>query len=115
MSQAPEPGSASVHLIPTGYQGRLRASGHENVPVRVFERGSDVLMLVVLLDADAGLEPAPVEPVLLEYSSDQGLVRLEGQAVLEQRDLIRFAPEQPAEILQRRDFVRIEADRKSVV
>ena len=61
------------------------------MPVRVFERGNDVLMLVVLLNADSGVEPERTEPVLLEYSSAQGLVRMHGEARLEQRDLIRFS------------------------
>ena len=100
---------APVTLIPTGHEGKLIAPGHETMPVRVFERGSDVLMLVVLLDADSGVEPERTEPVLLEYSSAQGLVRMHGEARLEQRDLIRFSPAQPPEVLQRREFVRIDA------
>jgi hypothetical protein len=104
----PQP-PAPVRLIPAGHQGKLTAAGHEAMPVRVFERGSDVLMLVILLDSDTGVAPEPTEPVLLEYSSVQGLVRMQGEAVLEQRDLIRFSPAQPAEVLQRREFVRIDA------
>jgi hypothetical protein len=100
---------APVHLIPAGLPGRLTASGGDQVPVRVFERGSDVLMLVVLLDADTGLEPPPLEPVLLEYTSAQGLVRLQGRAIIEKPDLIRFAPAQAPEVLQRREFVRVDA------
>jgi hypothetical protein len=100
---------APVTLIPAGHQGKLSTPGRDAVPVRVFERGSDVLMLVVLLDADTGLEPAPTEPMLLEYSSGHGLVRVCGEATMEARDLIRFAPAAPAEVLQRRDFVRIDA------
>lgn len=100
---------APVALIPLGYQGKLNVPGQDAVPVRVFERGSDVLMLVILLDADTGLAPEPTEPMLLEYSSGQGLVRLRGEASREERDLIRFSAQAPAEILQRRDFVRLEA------
>ena len=100
---------APVRLIPTGHQGKLIAPGHEAMPVRVFERGADLLMLVVLLDSDTGSEPAATEPALLEYSSVHGLVRLHGDAELEQRDLIRFTPSEPAEVLQRREFVRIDA------
>lgn len=103
--QPPSP----VRLIPAGHQGKLTAPGHESMPVRVFERGSDVLMLVVLLDADTGVEPERTEPVLLEYSSVQGLVRVHGEAQLEQRDLIRFRAVEPPEVLQRREFVRIDA------
>ncbi|HLJ01833.1 MAG TPA: PilZ domain-containing protein [Solirubrobacteraceae bacterium] len=98
-----------VRLIPAGRPGRLISGGGEHMPVRVFERGSDVLMLVTLLSADTGVEPEPLEPALLEYSSAQGLVRLRGEATLEQNDLIRFRPEQPAEVLQRREFVRIDS------
>ena len=104
-----------VRLIPGGHAGRLIAAGRDHVPVRVFERGSDVLMLVTLLNADSGVAPEPLEPALLEYSSAQGLVRLRGQASLEQRDLIRFRPEQPAEVLQRREFVRIDSPQPVVV
>jgi hypothetical protein len=101
--------ASSVRLIPAGHEGKLTAAGHETMPVRVFERGSDVLMLVVLLDADSGVEPERTEPVLLEYSSAQGLVRMHGEARLEQRDLIRFSAAEPPEVLQRREFVRIDA------
>ena len=103
--QPPSP----VRLIPAGHQGKLTAPGNKSMPVCVFERGSEVLMLVILLDADTGVAPEPTEPVLLEYSSVQGLVRMQGEAVLEQRDLIRFSPAAPAEVLQRREFVRIDA------
>lgn len=103
--QPPSP----VRLIPTGHQGKLTAPGHESMPVRVFERGSDVLMLVVLLDADTGVAPERTEPVLLEYSSVQGLIRMHGEARLEQRDLIRFSAIEAPEVLQRREFVRIDA------
>jgi hypothetical protein len=113
-----EPGSeplAEVRLISAGHQGKLSASGHDDVPVRVFERGSDVLMLVILLDGDPGIEPDPTEPALLEYSSGHGLVRLHGEAEIEQRDLIRFRASHDAEVLQRREFVRIDAPQPVVL
>lgn len=98
---------ATVSLIPGGHQGRLTLPGDQVVPVRVFERG-DVLMLVILLDRDTGDNAAQDDPALLEYSSAKGLVRLEGRAKREARDLIRFAVASPGEVLQRRDFVRID-------
>ena len=110
-----QPSAAPVQLIRAGHQGKLTGPAGEHVPVRVFERGSDVLMLVVLLDADTGLAPEPVEPVLVEYSSAHGLVRLRGEAVVEQRDLIRFRPCAQPEVLQRREFVRIDAPQPVVL
>lgn len=109
MSEAPqERPPAPVRFHPAAREGHLRAPGRETVPVRVFERSRDALMLVVLLDADTGQPPEAVDPLQLEYSSAQGLVRLEGRAEMEERDLIRFRPDGPAEVLQRREFVRID-------
>lgn len=107
MTDREVPRAGTVSLIPAGHQGRLTLPGHEVVPVRVFERG-DVLMLVILLDGDTANIPAPNDPALLEYSSAKGLVRLEGHVRREARELIRFAVESPGEVLQRRDFVRID-------
>ncbi len=99
---------APVRFHPAAREGHLRAPGRDTMPVRVFERGRDALMLVVLLDADTGEAAEAVDPLLLEYGSSQGLVRLQGRAELEERDLIRFEPDGPAEVLQRREFVRID-------
>jgi hypothetical protein len=105
-----EPAGAAAELVRliTGYEGKLTTPEGERVPVRVVERPGNTLMLVVLLAADEGRAPEPMEPVLLEYTSAHGLVRLRGDAVLEQRDLLRFTASQTPEIVQRREFVRVE-------
>lgn len=109
MSEPDSQPSAEIRRLPVGYQGTLSATGHDQVPVRVYERGGDALMLVVLLDSDSGIEPDPQESALLEYGSAHGLVRLHGEAEIEKRDLIRFRPDDSAELVQRREFVRIDA------
>jgi hypothetical protein len=112
VSEAPEERPpAPVRFHPAAREGHLHAPGRDTMPVRVFERDRDALMLVVLLDADTGEAPEAIDPLRLEYSSAQGLVRLEGRAEMEERDLIRFRPDGPAEVLQRREFVRIDAAR----
>ena len=109
MSEAPEERApAPVRFHPAAREGHLHAPGRETMPVRVFERGRDALMLVVLLDADTGEPADALDPMLLEYSSTRGLVRLQGRAEMEERDLIRFQADGPAEVLQRREFVRID-------
>lgn len=100
---------ASVTFLPTGHYGRLSGAGVEAVPVRVFERGQDTFMLVLLLDAGTTLAPTRTETMHLEYICGQGLVRLEGHASLEDRDLVRFVAASSAEVVQRRDFVRVDA------
>ena len=107
MTEAAGAETELVRLI-TGYEGKLTTPVGERVPVRVVERADHTLMLVVLLAVDEGLKPEPIEPMLLEYTSAHGLVRLRGEAVLEERDLLRFTAAEEPEIVQRREFVRVE-------
>lgn len=107
MTEPPGTAAELVRLI-TGYEGKLITPEGARVPVRVVERPGNTLMLVVLLAADEGRSPEPMEPLLLEYTSAHGLVRLRGDAVLEQPDLLRFSAAQTPEIVQRREFVRVD-------
>jgi hypothetical protein len=95
-------------MVPTGYEGRLSAGDHENVPVRVFERGGTLLLVVMLAADSEELEPALAEPVRLEYSTAQGLVRVEGAATADEPDLLRLEPGPERDVVQRREFVRID-------
>jgi c-di-GMP-binding flagellar brake protein YcgR len=97
-----------TRLIIGGKEGRLTTSGGQPVPVRVYDRDPDLLTLVLMLDDGEELGTC-VEPLVVEYASTQGLVRFRGTAVLEQRDLVRFQVSTEAEVVQRRDFVRVEA------
>lgn len=106
MIDSPEPTGKVIRLNAGGKEGKLTTSGGQ-IPVRVFERGSDLLMLVLMLDAGDELEQDTVEPLSLEYVSARGLVRFRGQAVLEERDLVRFHVSADPEITQRREFVRV--------
>jgi hypothetical protein len=96
----------NVTLLPGSGQGTLTTPSGEELPVRTFERGEEVV-LVVLVDIDGEPEGEPVDSADLEYTSRRGLVKLHGEAVFEDRSLIRFRPHGDAEILQRRDFVRV--------
>jgi PilZ domain len=98
-----------VRLIVGGKEGKLTTPAGEHVPVRVFERGGDQLVLVLMLDADEELQAGPTKPLSLEYVSTQGLVRFSGEAVLEGRDLVRFTVAAAGEVVQRREHVRVEA------
>ena len=97
-----------VRLISGGKEGKLTTPGGEQVPVRVFERG-DQLVLVLMLEAGEELQPDSSEPLSLEYISTQGLIRFSGEATLEGRDLVRFTVAAEREVVQRREFVRVDA------
>lgn len=122
----PEPTGKVIRLNVGGTEGKLTTRVGSHIPVRVFERGGDLLMLVLMLDAaeeelapDAGEELGDGgdsgEPVMLEYVSPRGVVRFRGQAVLQERDLVRFEVSAAPEITQRREFVRVPAVEDVVV
>ena len=109
MSKPRDQSSGQVVAFPGGQQGMLTTSAGEQVPVRAYARGSDLAMLVLLLDVGDMLDGEQLEPALLEYVSARGLVTVHGQAVLQERDLVRFSAVEDPEVLQRRDYVRVEA------
>lgn len=116
MSAEPEPTGKVIRLNVGGTEGKLTTPVGSHIPVRVFERGSDMLMLVLMLDAAEELAPDATEelgesgdPLVLEYVSPRGVVRFHGQAVLQERDLVRFEVSAAPEITQRREFVRVPA------
>jgi len=112
MTPEPEPTDNVVRLNVGGKQGKLTTPVGSHIPVRVYERSGDYLMLVLMLDAGDELSQDVVEPLLLEYVSPRGLVRFHGQAVLQERDLVRFDVSAAPEVTQRREFVRVPAVQK---
>jgi hypothetical protein len=96
----------NVTLFPGSGQGTLTTPTGAEVPVRTFERGEEVV-LVVLVNMDDEHDSDAVESARLEYTSRRGLIKLRGEAVFEDQSLIRFRPHGDAEVLQRRDFVRV--------
>ena len=94
----------NVTLFPGSGQGTLTTPDGEELPVRTFERGEEVVLVVLVNLEDS---PMAVESAELEYTSRRGVIKLHGDAVFEDRSLIRFRPHGDAEVLQRRDFVRV--------
>ncbi len=109
MTEQPEPTAKVIRLNVGGSKGKLTTPVGGHIPVRVFERGGDFLMLVLMLDDGEELGHEAVEPLVLEYVSTRGMVRFEGQAVLQERDLVRFEVSTAPEVTQRREFVRVPA------
>jgi hypothetical protein len=103
MSEAPD---NVVRLIAGGLEGRLITADDEPLPVRVFERGGGEMMLVLMLADDAERVAAPM---MLEYTSARGLVRFQGEFEIAGADLVRFHVRTEPDVLQRREFVRVES------
>jgi hypothetical protein len=109
MTDQPEATGKVIRLNVGGKEGKLTTPVGSHIPVRVFERGGDFLMLVLMLDDGQELGQDALEPLVLEYVSTRGVVRFEGQAVLQERDLVRFEVSTAPEVTQRREFVRVPA------
>jgi hypothetical protein len=107
MSDKPEPGAKVIRLNVGGTEGKLTTPEGGRIPVRVYDRGGDYLMLVLMLDVGDELDTDALEPLVLEYVSARGVVRFRGQAVLQERDLVRFEVSAEPEVTQRREFVRV--------
>jgi PilZ domain len=95
-------------LLAGGEHGKLTSPGGEEWPVRVTRGEGDVLMLVLLVE-DERPAPEQVGSLTLECTSKHGLARFQGEAVLEDRDLVRFNIRDSAEVEQRREFVRVQS------
>ncbi|MGO9959440.1 MAG: flagellar brake protein [Solirubrobacteraceae bacterium] len=108
MSDHAEQPPSNVSIHPAGRQGKLTTPDGAQLPVRTFEREQDVA-LVVMVDVDAHLEAKQLKTAVLEYTTLRGIVRLRGEAVFEGRSLIRFKAQEAAEVMQRREFVRVHA------
>jgi c-di-GMP-binding flagellar brake protein YcgR len=101
-----------VRLIAGGLEGKLLTGTGAALPVRVFERGGGELMLVLMLADDAERVTSVMS---LEYTSARGLVRFRGELELADRDLVRFHVHSEPQVLQRREFVRVEAVQQVVL
>ncbi|HET8977516.1 MAG TPA: PilZ domain-containing protein [Solirubrobacteraceae bacterium] len=108
MSTPADTGTSNVRSLPGEGQGKLTTPDGEQLPVRTFKRGKDVV-LVVLVDSDDHCAEDRLESADLEYTSMRGVVRLHGEAVFEESSLIRFQADGPADVSQRRSFVRVTA------
>ncbi len=108
MTKQTEIAPNNVTLFPGSGQGTLTTPAGEELPVRTFERGEEVVLVVLVNIDDDERGSDSMESARLEYTSRRGLVKLRGEAVFEDQSLIRFHPDGDAEVLQRRDFVRVD-------
>lgn len=93
--------------------GRLFARDGVSVPVSITHHGDD-LLLVVLENADEFVA-GPLTSLTLESAGARGIVRTPGAAELIEANLLRFVLDEAAELVQRREFVRVTAAKRIVL
>jgi PilZ domain len=92
----------------------VRDSG-ERIQARVTEREEDSLLVGVMFRTERPLSEGSLDDVVLEYGSHRGRVRLRGTVTLEDCDLLRFRELCSVEVLQEREYVRVQATRPVMV
>ncbi len=107
MTDQPEPAGKVIRLNVGGTEGKLTTPVGSHIPVRVYDRGGDFLMLVLMLDDGEELDTTRSSRSCSSTYRPRGVVRFRGQAVLQERDLVRFEVSAEPEVTQRREFVRV--------
>jgi hypothetical protein len=110
MSTQADSADSNVRSLPGEGQGLLTTPAGDELPVRTFKRGEDVVLVVLTNDEDHAKDDR-LETAELAYTSMRGVVRLHGEAVFEDASVIRFEARGEAEVSQRRSFVRVSAPR----
>jgi len=95
-----------------GTSGQLFAQDGESVPVSITHHGEDLLLVV--LDRAGEFVAGPLNRLTLESIGARGIVRTSGSAELIEANLLRFTLDQTAEVVQRREFVRVTAAKRIV-
>jgi hypothetical protein len=108
--QKPTPTQA----VPPAERGQLTTASGRQWPVRVTEVHGDVLMLVLTVESEE-LDREQIESLTFECTSEYGVARFEGDAVLEDHDLVRFRLRSTPTVHQRREFFRVRAPQPVVL
>ncbi len=77
---------------------------------RVSKVSAEEVVIVLMLDTRRTLTLGDASPMIVEFPGPRGLVRLEGRGTVATHDVVRFHHD-GAEVVQRRDFVRVSAVR----
>jgi hypothetical protein len=92
----------------------VRPSG-ERVQARVAERDGEELLVALMFRAERPLQDGRLNDLLLEFTSPRGRIRLGGTVTLEDRELLRFRDLSSMELLQEREYVRVQATRPVMI
>lgn len=104
-----------VPLPDIGQEAVLDLPGNERLDARATHADADEIVLTLMLRSDEELELGEIAAMALEYAAARGLVRLEGEGTVVDRDVVRFRLGNAVEIMQRREFVRVKAVRPMAI
>lgn len=109
--------STAVELPERSEVVMLSTTGGGQIPARVVERGENSLLIAITVPTRP-LTAAQLEDLVLEYHSQRGRIRLRGAFAIDDPsdpDLLRMCEPRSLDVLQQRDYVRIQAARPVVI
>jgi hypothetical protein len=92
----------------------VRPSG-ERVQARVAERDGEQLLVALMFRVERPFEAGRLDGLQLEFTNDRGRVRLQGAVTLQDRELLRFRELHSLELIQEREYVRVQSTRPVLV
>jgi PilZ domain-containing protein len=92
----------------------VRPSG-ERIQARVAERDGERLRVALMFRAERPLGDGPLDELVLEFTSARGRVRLRGTVTLEEPELLCFRELRSLELIQEREYVRVQSTRPVLV
>ncbi len=92
----------------------VRPSG-ERVQARVVEREGEQVLVALMFRVERPLDDGRLDELQLEFTNRRGRVRLQGTVTLEDRELLRFCGLHPLELIQQREYVRVQSTRPVLV
>lgn len=92
----------------------VRPSG-ERVQARIAERHGEELLVALMFRPERPLQAGHLDGLVLEFTSPRGRIRLRGTVTLLDPELLRFSELDSLELLQEREYVRVQATRPVLV
>jgi PilZ domain len=111
------PQSKPVALPERSATVTLALASGEKISARVLESAPDALLVAIMV-AIAPLSASQLERMVLEFVGPNGRVRLSGESVVvdpSDPDVVRIDTPRSIEVLQEREYVRIQAARPVLV
>jgi PilZ domain len=109
--------SKPVALPDRGQTVTLVPRGGDAISARVLERAADALLVAIMVPIGP-LSHRELEGMVLEFVAPQGRVRLSGTTTIEDPsdpDVLRIQSPRSIEVLQEREYVRINSTRPAIV
>jgi c-di-GMP-binding flagellar brake protein YcgR len=92
----------------------VRPSG-ERVQARIAERHGEELQVALMFRVERPLDDGPLDQLQLEFTTPRGRIRLNSTVTLEDRELLRFRAPHTIELIQEREYVRVQSTRPVLV